>query len=141
MLTPWVGRLRSGGWVALTEVDRFFDHEPLGVGTRALFETYAAEALAAGRYDFSMGHKLADFLSQLGFTVTKFFTVTDRELSFEGPADPEVLDAWRTRLDGMSLLKTHCGAEFDRVRGDFLECLSRDDHQALARVYFCLATL
>jgi SAM-dependent methyltransferase len=139
-LSRWAKHLRPGGWVAVTEVDDLFGHEPLGKRTKALFERYAQEALAAERYDFHMGHKLRGHLEGSGFTVSDELVLADRELSFDGPADLEVVEAWRARLDRMKLLHAFCGAEFELLRGDLLGCLTRPDHRSLARVCFCLAS-
>ena len=123
-LTAWAGRLRPGGWIALTEIDDLFGHEPLGARTRSLLEAYARDALAAGRYDFRMGRNLAAHLEQAGFGVTETLVAGDQELSFDGPARPDVLDAWRTRLDRMTLLRDFCGSGFGQVRDEFLGCLA-----------------
>ena len=104
-LVSWGKHLRPGGWVALMEIDDLFGHEPLGVQARSWFEAYAREALAASRYDFHMGRKLQDHLEQSGFAVSKVLTLDDQELSFSGPALPEVVDAWRARFDRMKLFR------------------------------------
>lgn len=139
-LAGWARCLRPGGWVALTEIDDLFGHEPLGVRTRELFVAYAGDALAAGRYDFHMGRKLADHLKRAGFTVAKALTVADQELAFDGPALPEVVEAWRDRLDRMRLLQEFCDAELEPLREDFLGCLTRADHRSMSKVYCCVAT-
>lgn len=137
-LRSWALALRPGGWAALTELDDLFGHAPLGAGTRSILDAYAREALDAGRYDFHMGRKLADHLQRAGFTVVRTFTVVDRELAFDGPAPPDVIDAWRNRFDRMTQLRDFCGADFERVRGEFLDCLSRADHRSTARVVCCI---
>lgn len=139
-LASWRERLRPGGWIALTEVDDLFGHEPLGSRTRSLLEAYAREAFAAGRYDFHMGGKLRDHLERSGFTVTRDFTVGDRELAFSGPAHADVLEAWRARMDRMQLLRDFCGGEFEEARRDFLGCLERPDHRSVAKIRCCIAT-
>ena len=139
-LASWTGTLRPGGWIALTEIDDFFGHGPVGDATRALLAAYARDAMDAGRYDFHMGSKLARHLEAAGLTVDRTLTVEDQELSFDGPALPEVIAAWRARLDSMRLLHDHCGPRFEEVREDFLACLARPNHQATARVHCCIAT-
>jgi SAM-dependent methyltransferase len=139
MLGVWSGHLRPGGWVAVTEIDDLFGHQPLGVETKALLDAYARDALAAGRYDFHMGRKLPHHLERAGFTVSRNLVLEDQELAFAGPARPEVLDAWRTRLDRMMLLRDLCGAKFEDVREGFLGCLARADHRSIARVHCCIA--
>lgn len=139
-LATWGKHLRLGGWIALTEIDDLFGHEPLSARSRSLLEAYARDALAAGRYDFHMGRKLLEHLERSGFTVSKVLMLEDQELSFKGPAPPEVLDAWRSRLDRMKLLRDLCGAEFEQVREELLGCLAHPDHRSVAKVDCCIAT-
>ena len=138
-LAGWGEHLRAGGWIALTEIDGMFGHEPLSEHSKSFFDAYADDAFAAGRYDFHMGHKLPGHLERCGFTVSKVLTLQDQELSFRGPALPEVVEAWGTRLDGMKLLRDRCGASFARVREEFLGCLSSPSHSSTAKVYCCIA--
>jgi len=80
-------------------------HEPLSLQTKRLFKTYADDVLAAERYDFFMSPKLRGYLETCGFTVSKMLTVEDQEVSFSGPAMPDVLEAWRARFGRMQLLR------------------------------------
>ncbi len=139
-LTRWSAPLRAGGWIALTELDELFAHEPLGERTRALLEGYMAEALAAGRYDFRMGRQLGEQLERAGFTTVQAMTVPDLEFAFDGPALPEVLEAWRARLARLTFLRDFCGAEHERVCSELLGCLARPDHRSLTRVCCVIAT-
>lgn len=140
VLKTWAPLLRDGGWIALTEIDDLFGHQPLSERTRSLLQAFAGEARASGRYDFHMGGRLADSLAQAGFTVTRTLTLPDRELSFHGPAAPEVADAWRRRLQRMPGLRRFCPSEFAQVEEEFLACLSRPDHESMAKVITCIAT-
>lgn len=139
VLQSWGRHLRAGGWIALTEVDDLFGHSPLSERVQSLLDSYARDSLLAGRYDFHMGRKLAGHLERCGFTVDKVLALEDRELSFRGAALPDVIDAWRRRFERMKLLRGYCGAELDLVVREFLECLARDDHDASAKVYCCIA--
>ena len=139
VLSSWAGHLRDGGWIALTEIDDLFGHTPLGRRAVERFKAYGYEALQADRYDFFMGRRLAEVLAGSGFTVEKAFPLPDSELAFDGPAAPDVLAAWRTRLDGMGLFRDFCGAEYTVVRDEFLECLAAPEHKSQARVQFVLA--
>jgi len=141
VLSAWTRHLKPGGWMVLVEIDNLFGHEPLCDRTRSLLEAYACDALTAGRYDFQMGHKLKGYLEQAGLNVSKEFTLPDLELSFDGPASLEVVDAWRNRFQRMNLLRDVCGPSFDQVEDEFLNCLLRADHRALAKVYCCIATV
>lgn len=138
-LARWRTVLKPGGWIAITEIDDLFGHEPLPSGTKAVLDDYSAEALAAGRYDFRAGRRLAGQLEQTGFRVERSLILADRELSFDGPAETAVIEAWRARLDRMKLLEEFAGAGFAQVKADFLSCLQRADHVSQARVCSCLA--
>jgi len=140
VLASWGKQLRPGGWAALTEVDDLFGHEPLGERPKSWLDGYARDALAAGRYDFHMGRKLGDHLERCGFTISTSMTLEDQELAFDGPARPEVVDAWRARFDRMKLLRDFCGRDFEGVRDEFLGCLARVDHRSVAKVRCCIAT-
>lgn len=139
-LARWSRTLRPGGWLALTEVDDFFAHEPLEAPVREHLEAYVADALAARRYDFRMGRKLRGHLERAGLAVTAELALADQEFSFDGPARPEVHEAWRERFERMPLLRQQCGGEFEHVRAEFLRCLARPEHRSRARVLVCLAT-
>jgi SAM-dependent methyltransferase len=139
-LDSWKAHLKPGGFLALTEIDDLFGHEPLGAQARALFAAYAADALVARRYDFVMGRKLESHLERAGYSVALSTTLRDLEFSFDGPALPEVVDAWRSRFARMTLLQSQFGADFEAVRDEFLACLARPDHRSRCTVRFCLAT-
>ena len=138
-LTLWAKNLKARGWIAITEIDDLFGHEPLSVATKTLLRAYAKEAFATGRYDFLMGRKLRDHLERSGFTVTKILTLEDQELSFSGPARSEVRNAWAARFNRMKLLRDFCGPTMDQVQEEFLGCLMRRDHRSIAKVYCCIA--
>jgi SAM-dependent methyltransferase len=139
VLESWRRHVAPAGWIALTEIDDLFGHEPIGPESRALLDAYADDALVAGRYDFRMGRKLAGHLRAAGFVVERELVLEDRELAFDGPAPPAVLGAWRDRLDRMALLHAFCGSRFPAVRDELLACLARPEHRAQARVHACFA--
>ena len=140
LLGRWTPLLKPGGWLAITEIDDFFGHEPLSPRTRSLLQEFEADALAAGRYDFHMGSKLPGFLSQAGVAVSQVLTLPDQEFSLQGAATPEVVEAWQKRFQRMPHLRAICASEFAAVQEDFLSCLSRPNHVSTAKVISCIAT-
>ncbi len=138
-LARWTADLRPGGWIALTEIDDMFGHEPLSPRTRALLTGFADDARAAGRYDFHMGRRLSASLRQVGLEPSTVLDLPDAELAFTGPATPAVVDAWRRRLARMPLLQRFCGPEFAALEHEFLTCLVRPEHTTTATVVCCLA--
>jgi len=139
-LRRWAHILRGGGWIAITEIENLFGHEPLSPRTRLLLQNLAEDALVAGRYDFHMGGKLKVGLEQVGFGMSRLLTLPDKELSFQGAATPGVVDAWRRRFQRMPHLQALCGSEFASVQEEFLSCLSRPEHVSTAKVITCIAT-
>jgi SAM-dependent methyltransferase len=137
-LASWKRHLNPGGWVALTEVDDFFAHEPVAPRTRSLLAAYTRDALGADRYDFHMGRKLRSQLELAGFTIAESRTLLDAEFCFDGPASAGVLDSWKSRFERMKPLREFCGAELEDVRSDFLAALAHPDHRSFAKVYCCL---
>jgi SAM-dependent methyltransferase len=140
VLLSWAKSLKPDGWIALTEIDDLLGHEPVSDQTRETLAAFAEEAFAAGGYDFHMGRKLVGHLESAGFAVTHAFTVEDQELSFDGPASPEVMQAWRNRFERMPFLRKFCASDFPRVRTELLDCLTSAEHLSVARVHCCIAT-
>jgi SAM-dependent methyltransferase len=138
-LAGWTRSLRAGGWIALTEIDDLFGHEPLAPRTRELIAGWEQAALDGGWYDFHMGGKLRAHLVRSGFAIVNELVLPDLEFSTDGPLRADVLDGWRARLDRMRGFERHCGAEFPAVRADLLACLARPDHRAASRVRCCIA--
>jgi SAM-dependent methyltransferase len=134
VLRRWRDHLHRGGWMALTEIEDLFGHSPLSDVTRSYLDGYCAAALEANRYDFHMGRKLADFLMEAGLHILSAFDVPDDEFCLDGPVGPGIAAAWRRRLEGMSLLREHCGTAFSTVRDDFLHCITSREHRADSRV-------
>jgi SAM-dependent methyltransferase len=138
-LERWARALRPGGWMALVEVDDFLGHEPLDPRWRELFAAYAAEALAAGRYDFHTGSKFERAAAGAGLELAWIRDLRDPEFAWDGPLGPDALASWRARWERMPLLRAAAGADAQRVRDDFLACLASPDHRSSARVRACLA--
>ena len=138
-LTRWTTTLVPGGWLALIDIDDLFGHDPLSPATHALLDAFADDALAAGRYDFRMGRKLALAARQAGLEPLTATTLPDAELAFTGPAAPDVIDAWRRRLARMPLLQRHCGEGFPALERELLACLAHPGHRSSATVQMVLA--
>lgn len=141
VLRKWRSALKPGGWLAVTEVNDMFGHEPLPGQSAQILKAFAKDALGAKRYDFSMGSKLASQMRLAGFQDVKELWLSDRELSFTGPASREILNAWADRFDRMKSLQMTAAEEFEQLRKDFLECLAHPEHRTTATVRFCVGFL
>jgi SAM-dependent methyltransferase len=137
-LALWARALRRGGWLAITEVDDLFGHEPLSPAHRARILSYYRDAAEQGRHQFRSRDRLREALHP-GWTIEIEDELPDAELAFDGPAAPEVLAAWTARLDRMRLLAAHFGGDWDDFRAELLAALASPAHRSLATVWFLLA--
>jgi len=106
--------------------------------SRRILSDFAEKMCNADAYDFHMGRKLSEHMQWAGFAVLNELTLPDTEFCFDGPATPDVLEAWSARLARMSGLQRFCGQRFDQVRSDFLAALAHPEHCSLAKVYCCI---
>ena len=138
-VTRWSDCLVPGGWVALVEMDDLFGHEPLPSAMRDQIHEFYASARADGRYDFQCGHRLAGAVARAGLTIIHEGTLPDDELSFQGPAPADVLEAWRLRLQRIVGLKAFLGARFAEFERTFLHALASPEHRSRTRVVLVVA--
>ncbi len=137
-LERWRKGLAPHGWIALVEMDDLFGHTPFPTRWSRELERFYQEARTAGRYDFQSGRRLAPALRAAGFTAVQESTLADDELSFQGPATSDVLEAWQQRLERMAGLRHFLGP-FEEFRRDFLDALTSSDHRSSTRVVMVVA--
>lgn len=132
--------LTPGGWLAITEVDDLFGHEPLASRWRGLIERYYERSLEEGIYRFRSHAYVKRALSERGWRIEVDRKLEDDELCFAGPASPEVLEAWRTRLGFMMpRFLERFGPEATGFDSAFLQCLASGEHRSRCSVWFILA--
>jgi hypothetical protein len=133
----WCTFLKPSAWVCLIDIDDLLGHEPRSDTTRDTIERFYGQAFEQRRYDFRVGRRLAVALESQGFHVIAT-ELTDRELSFDGPESPEVLDAWHARFARMGGLKSFLGDGFTDFTDGFVRALQSAQHRALCRVVCCV---
>jgi len=133
----WCTFLKPNAWVCLIDIDDLLGHEPRSDATRDVLERFYRDALEKHRYDFRAGRRLTSALETQGFHVITT-ELADRELAFNGPASPEVLEAWRARFSRMAGLKTFLGGDFADFTDAFIGALESPQHRALCRVVCCV---
>lgn len=121
------------------DIDDLFNHEPLSETAHSALERFYEDAISHSRYDFRAGSKLAAVIERKGFDV-RTAHLADRELAFDGPAIPEVLDAWRLRLKRMVRMQAFFGAHYAAFETEFLGCLTAHDHRSLCKVVCCVGS-
>ena len=132
--------LKPGGWLAITEVDDLFGHEPLHSRWSALIERYYARSIKEGIYRFQSHTHVCEVLSERGWRIDVDRKLEDDELCFVGAASLEVLEAWKARLSFMMpRFIERFGDEAMEFDSAFLECLASKEHRSRSRVWFILA--
>jgi SAM-dependent methyltransferase len=134
----WSDCVVPGGWVTLVEMDDLFGHQPLPSSISDEINEFYTWARAAG-HDFQCGHRLAGAAERAGLTIIHEGTLPDDELSFQGPAQTDVLEAWRLRLQRMAGLKAFLGSRFPEFERTFLHTLASPDHRSKTRVFIIVA--
>jgi SAM-dependent methyltransferase len=132
--------LKPGGWLAITEVDDLFGHEPLASRWVALIERYYGKSLEECVYRFRSHDHVREVLSRRGWRIEIDRELGDDEFCFTGPADSDVIDAWKTRLGlMMPRFVERFGTAATGFDSAFLRCLASDEHRSRSRVWFILA--
>lgn len=139
VFSTWLTFLTNDAWICVVEIDDLLGHEPLSEEMQKLIENFYIDALNARRYDFKAGRKLRPTLQNAGFIVEEI-ELADQELSFDGAAPPEVLQAWQDRFNRMSGLRNFLGGKYSRFEKEFLACISSEDHGARCKVIACIGT-
>jgi len=139
VFSKWKTFLKPKAWICIIDIDDLFGHEPLSAKTHDTLDKFYEEFLQKKHYDFRAGGKIKRVLEKNGFTVTSLL-LKDKELSFAGPADPDVVRAWDDRLNRMGGLKSFFGAGFTAFREEFMRCITSAEHQSLCKVVCCVGT-
>lgn len=132
--------LKPGGWLAITEVDDLFAHEPLASRWVSLVERYYSKSLEEGVYRFRSHDHVHEVLSRRGWRIEVDRKLEDDEFCFTGPADSDLVDAWKTRLGFMMpRFLERFGTEAKGFDSAFLQSLASEEHRSRSRVWFILA--
>jgi SAM-dependent methyltransferase len=137
IFSHWSSFLKAKAWVCITDIDDLLGHKPLSEGTERKIAAFYEEAVSSGRYDFRIGGKIDSALRGQGFKVTSV-TLEDQELSFDGPASQDVVQAWKDRFHRMGGLKAFLGREFPIFQDEFIRCISARNHRSLCKVVCCV---
>ena len=132
--------LKPGGWLAITEVDDLFGHEPLDPRWLAVVEEYYGRSLEESVYRFRSHDHVRQALFEHSWRIGLDGKVEDDEFCFAGPASPEILEAWKSRLSFMMPQFLERFAK--RAKGfdsAFLQCLASREHRSRSHVWFILA--
>jgi ubiquinone/menaquinone biosynthesis C-methylase UbiE len=139
-LKSWLKFLKPNGWIAVVEINDLFAHFPINLSTRKSFKKFYKEERIKNHYDYEMGSKLTKFLTKEKLSIIINEKKRDKELSFNGPADEQILKAWENRFDRLIVLQEFFGKEkYSDIKLEFLNCLANESHTCKTEVTFVLA--
>jgi ubiquinone/menaquinone biosynthesis C-methylase UbiE len=138
-LSRWIQLLKKSAWICMIDIDDLFGHTPLSELSRKKLLGFCDEAVREGRHDFMVGRKMGKVLENLGFRVA-VVDLEDQELSFNGAANPAVIQAWTDRLSRMGGLRAYLKEGFIPFRDEFLASLSSMGHRSQCRVVCCIGS-
>ncbi|HWF02879.1 MAG TPA: methyltransferase domain-containing protein [Candidatus Angelobacter sp.] len=139
VFSRWAALLKNKAWVCIVDMDDLLGHRPLSAKTHSTIHEFYEEAFREKRYDFRAGRKIQSILENNGFSVTSL-VLEDKELSFNGPADLDVEQAWIDRFSRMGGLKAFLKDDFIPFKEEFAQCISSKNHQSLCKVICCIGT-
>lgn len=139
VFSRWAAFLKINAWVCIVDIDDLLGHKPIARKTRSTIREFYEEAFREKRYDFMAGRKIQGVLESNGFSVT-CLVLEDKELSFNGPANPDVEQAWIDRFSRMGGLKAFLKDDFISFKEEFVQCISSKNHQSLCKVICCIGT-
>lgn len=132
--------LSPGGWLAITEIDDLFGHDPLDDRRRSMVENYYERSLEEGLHNFRSRQRVYEELTSAGWRIEVQRPLVDDEFCFDGAAEFEVLMGWRTRLAAMMpRFEQRFGEEARGFDSAFLQCLESPTHRSRSTVWFILA--
>jgi ubiquinone/menaquinone biosynthesis C-methylase UbiE len=129
----WTLPLKKSAWVCIVEMDDLLGHSPMPAKFREKINQFYVEAMKEGGYDFQSGRKIRSVVEAAGFEVQERF-LSDKELSFNSPAAPEIVRAWSDRFARMPGLKKFLGGDHEEFRASFLDALGNENHRSACRV-------
>jgi ubiquinone/menaquinone biosynthesis C-methylase UbiE len=140
VLKSWLKFLKPKGWIAVVEINDLFAHFPINLNTQESFKIFYKEERIKNHYDYEMGSKLTKFLTKEKLSIIINENKHDKELSFNGPADEQILKAWESRLNRLIDLQEFFGKEkYSDIKLEFLDCLAKENHTCKTKVRFVVA--
>lgn len=139
VLDTWLALLKPGGWIALIEINDLLGHGPISKYSQDIFKSFYKHQLRKGLYDFEMGSKLKNYLDIKNLQVIYEASVYDKELAFNGPAEPQIVDSWKMRFSRMKLMQEFLGKESHNVLDEFMQSLADKGHFCNSEVKFLIA--
>lgn len=136
----WVNKLKSGGWIALIEIDDLLrGHQPLSEENFGKLARYEEHIKENGVYDFQAGRKIKNTLRRFNMEIILEKDLEDRELTASGIADEEVYEMWKSRLDRLTISQYYPEKIAQEIKRELLSLFKNPEHINNTKVKFIVA--
>ena len=136
----WVNKLKSGGWIALIEIDDLLrGHQPLSEENFGKLARYEEHIKENGVYDFQAGRKIKNTLRRFNMEIILEKDLEDRELTASGIADKEVYEMWKSRLDRLTISQYYPEKIAQEIKRELLSLFKNPELINNTKVKFIVA--
>lgn len=136
-ISNWAKSLKSKGWFAIVDIDGLFsNHLPQNSKYFKDIELFEKES-EKSCYDFRIGKKIRNIMEKNGLDIIiDEEDWYDIELNFNGKALPEIVEAWKNRLERMVKLKSYMEEKYIEFSKEFLNVITDENHKSDGGVKF-----
>lgn len=136
----WVENLKSGGWIALIEIDDLLrGHQPLSEENFGKLARYEEHIKENGVYDFQAGRKIKNILKRLDMEIITEKDLEDTELTASGIMNDEVFEMWKSRLDRLDINKYYPEKISLEIKQELLTLFKNPEHENNTKIKFIVA--
>lgn len=144
VMAGWSTLLSPDGVLAVVEIDGLFScHFPLAPADAEAFRIVDTEVLPARGYNPFAARDVEAAMIACGLEPLETIEFSDPELSFDGPASAEIVNAWNARFARpklRSMLVERFGDEETvRLQAAFLRCITSPDHVTCSKIRLVMA--
>lgn len=136
----WVENLKSGGWIALIEIDDLLrGHQPLSEENFGKLARYEEHIKENGIYDFQAGRKIKNILKRLDMEIITEKDLEDIELTASGIMNDEVFEMWKSRLDRLDINKYYPEKISQEIKQELLTLFKNPERENNTKIKFIVA--
>lgn len=140
VIENWAGKLKSGGWIALIEIDDLLrGHQPLSEENFGKLARYEEHIKESGKYDFQAGRKIKNILKRLDMEIIIEKDLEDIELTASGIMSDEVFEIWKNRLNRLNISKYYPEKISQEIKKELLSLFKSAEHENNTKVKFIVA--
>jgi SAM-dependent methyltransferase len=142
ILDNWATLLKHNGILLIVETNGLFcNHRPQLSETIMAWQEMEESLRRQHNYDSNAGYIVPDIIQQsTSFDLLEAQHWSDPEFGFDGPASPQIIEAWRQRFERMKFPRLFFGHDkLQQLQQEFLDCLASQEHTTTTKLILILA--